>query len=173
MEAWETILDAGDDYNISAYGSEAMNVLRAEKGYIMVGKDTDGSVSADDAGLGWAIGPAKSDFLGKRSLEGESMSAPGRKQLVGLMTLADPRVLLEEGAQLMLEAAPAWFGKSLGHVTSACYSATLGRAIALALIAGGRSRIGTTLYVPMPRGPIAVQVTSPVFYDPAGVRINA
>jgi sarcosine oxidase subunit alpha len=173
MEAWETILDAGDDYNISAYGSEAMNVLRVEKGYIMVGKDTDGSVSADDAGLGWAIGPAKSDFLGKRSLERESMSAPGRKQLVGLMTLADPQVLLEEGAQLMLEAAPAWFGMSLGHVTSACYSATLGRAIALALIAGGRSRIGTTLYVPMPRGPIAVQVTSPVFYDPAGVRINA
>jgi len=172
MEAWETILDAGGDYNISAYGTEAMNVLRAEKGYIIVGKDTDGTVTADDAGLGWAIGPAKSDFLGKRSLERESMSAPGRKQLVGLMTLADPQVVLEEGAQVMLEPAPAWFGKSLGHVSSACYSATLGRSIALALIAGGRARIGQTLHVPMPRGPIAVQVTSPVFYDPAGARIN-
>jgi sarcosine oxidase subunit alpha len=172
MEAWETILDAGSDYNISPYGSEAMNVLRAEKGYIIVGKDTDGSVTANDAGLGWTIDPAKRDFIGKRSLERESMSALGRKQLVGLTTVADPQVVLEEGAQIMLEPAPAWFGKSLGHVSSACYSATLGRSIALALIAGGRSRIGQTLHVPMPRGPIAVQVTSPVFYDPGGARIN-
>jgi sarcosine oxidase subunit alpha len=173
MEAWETILDAGSDYGISAYGTEAMNVLRAEKGYIIVGKDTDGTVTPDDAGLGWAVVQAKSDFVGKRSLERESMSALGRKQLVGLMTVADPRLVLEEGAQIVLEPAPAWFGKPMGHVSSACYSATLGRSIALAFIAGGRSRIGQTLHVPMPRGPIAVQVTSPVFYDPTGARINA
>jgi sarcosine oxidase subunit alpha len=173
MEAWETILDAGSDYNISACGTDAMNVLRMEKGYILAGKDTDGTVTAGDAGMGWAIDPTKSDFLGKRSLERESMNAPERPKLVGLITLADPQVMLEEGAQIMVEAAPAWFGKSIGHVSSACHSATLGRSIALALIAGGHARIGQTLHVPMPRGPIAVQVTSPVFYDPAGERIHA
>ena len=172
MEAWETILDAGSAYGISAYGTEAMGVLRAEKGYIMVGKDTDGTVTPDDVGLGWTMEQDKSDFIGKRSLERESMRAPGRKQLVGLVTVADAHLVLEEGAQILLEPAPAWFGKSLGHVTSACRSPTLGRSIALALIAGGRTRIGQTLHVPMPRGPVAVQVTSPVFYDPTGARIN-
>ncbi len=173
MEAWETILDAGSAYGISAYGTEAMGVLRTEKGYIMVGKDTDGTVTADDVGLGWMMEQDKSDFVGKRSLERESMSALERKQLVGLVTVADAHLVLEEGAQILLEPAPAWFGKSLGHVTSACRSPTLGRSIALALIAGGRARIGQTLHVPMPRGPVAVQVTSPVFYDPTGARINA
>ena len=172
LEAWETIFDAGEAFGIGAYGTEAMHVLRAEKGYIIVGQDTDGTVTPDDAGLGWTIGKAKTDFVGKRSLERPSMLAPERKQLVGLATV-DPQLVLEEGAQIALEPAPAWFGKPIGHVSSAYHSATLGRSIALALIAGGRARIGQTLHVPMPRGPIAVQVTSPVFYDPTGARINA
>jgi len=173
LEAWETIFDAGSPFGITAYGTEAMHVLRAEKGYIIVGQDTDGTVTPDDVGLGWAIGKAKSDFVGKRSLERASMTAPDRKQLVGLTTVAEPRQVLEEGAQIVLEPAPASFGKPIGHVSSAYYSVTLGRSIALALIAGGRARIGQTLHVPMPRGPIAVLVTSPVAYDPTGARINA
>jgi sarcosine oxidase, subunit alpha len=172
-EAWETIFDAGTPFGICAYGTESMHVLRAEKGYIIVGQDTDGTVTPDDAGLGWAIGKTKPDFVGKRSLQRASMAAPDRKQLVGLATVADPQMVLEEGAQIVLEPAPASFGKPIGHVSSSYHSATLGRSIALAMLAGGRARIGQTLHVPMPRGPIAVLVTSPVAYDPTGARINA
>jgi len=173
MELWETVFEAGRHYGICAYGTETMHVLRAEKGYIIVGQDTDGTVTPDDAGLGWTIGKNKSDFVGKRSLERAAMSASDRKQLVGLTTRDDPQSVLEEGAQVMLDAAPSKSIRPLGHVSSAYHSATLGRSIALALVSGGRARIGQTLYVPMPHGSIAVEVTSPVFYDPSAERLHA
>jgi sarcosine oxidase subunit alpha len=172
LELWETMIDAGTPFGICPYGTESMHLLRAEKGYIIVGQDTDGTVTPDDAGLGWTIGKAKTDFVGKRSLERAALNAPERKQLVGLATVADPQRVLEEGAQIVLEACPAQRAKPLGHVSSAYHSATLGRSIALALISGGRARVGETLHVPMPEGAIAVLVTPPVFYDPTGARIN-
>ena len=171
-ELWETLHDAGKPFGVCPYGTETMHVLRAEKGYIIVGQDTDGTVTPDDAGLGWAIGKNKPDFVGKRSLERAALNAADRKQLVGLRVVDDPRRVLEEGAQVMLDATPG-SGKPLGHVSSSYFSATLGTSIALALVSGGRARAGQTLHVPMPDGPIAVQVTSPVFYDPTGARINA
>ena len=79
-----------------------MHVLRAEKGYIIVGQETDGTVTPDDAGLGWAIGKSKPDFVGKRALARPAMRAAGRKQLVGLLTV-DPAIVLEEGAQVAAE----------------------------------------------------------------------
>ena len=138
---------AGARYGMTAYGTETMHVLRAEKGYIIVGQDTDGTVTPDDAGLGWAIGKTKPDFVGKRSLARPAMSAPQRRQLVGLLT-SDPQLVLEEGAQVMAQPARAVPTRPLGHVTSSYLSATLGRSIALALVAGGRARMGETLYVP-------------------------
>jgi sarcosine oxidase, subunit alpha len=153
------------------YGTETMHVLRAEKGYIIVGQDTDGTVTPDDAGLSWAIGNTKADFVGKRSLERASMRAPNRKQLVGLRT-RDAGVVLEEGAQVAAKADQTPPMALIGHVTSSYASGALGYPIALALVAGGRSRLGQTLYVPMPGGDIEVEVTSPVFYDPTGARIN-
>jgi sarcosine oxidase subunit alpha len=172
-ELWETLLDAGNAFGVCPYGTESMHVLRAEKGYLIVGQDTDGTVTPDDASLSWAIGKGKPDFIGKRSLERAALTASDRKQLVGLTTLADPQCVLEEGAQILLEAAPSKSAKPLGHVTSSYHSAAVGRSIALAMVSGGRARIGQTLQVPMPGGPIAVQVTSPVFYDPTGARIHA
>jgi sarcosine oxidase subunit alpha len=148
-----------------------MHVLRAEKGYIIVGQDTDGTVTPDDVGLGWAIGQAKADFVGKRSLARAAMHAPQRKQLVGLMTV-DPRMVLEEGAQLTETAGQKPPMRLIGHVSSSYDSATLGRSIALALVAGGRARVGQTLYAPMPAGDIPVLVTSPVFYDSKGERLH-
>ena len=100
---WEALWDKGRQLGMTAYGTETMHVLRAEKGYIIVGQDTDGTVTPDDAGLGWAIGKSKPDFVGKRSLARPAMSAPQRRQLVGLLT-RDPQVVLEEGAQLMGQA---------------------------------------------------------------------
>ncbi|MGH8265879.1 MAG: glycine cleavage T C-terminal barrel domain-containing protein, partial [Steroidobacteraceae bacterium] len=169
---WEAIWEAGQAHGITAYGTETMHVLRAEKGYVIVGQDTDGTVTPDDAGLGWAIGKGKPDFVGRRSLQRPAMSAPDRRQLVGLLT-ADPRIVLEEGAQIMSQAGSHPPSRPIGHVTSSYHSAVLGRSIALGLVSGGRARLGRTLYVPMPAGEIAIQVASPVFYDPEGKRLHA
>jgi len=170
-DVWEAVYAAGAAHGITAYGTEAMHVLRAEKGYIIVGQDTDGTLTPDDAGLAWAIGGSKPDFVGKRSLARAAMSGPDRKQLVGLLT-ADPQVVLEEGAQLVATAGQRSPMQLIGHVTSAYHSAVLGHSIALAVVRGGRARRGETLYVPMPGGDVPVKVTSPVFYDPEGARLN-
>jgi sarcosine oxidase subunit alpha len=168
---WEAIHAAGQPHGMVAYGTETMHVLRAEKGYIIVGQDTDGTVTPDDAGLTWAIGKTKPDFVGKRSLERESMKAANRKQIVGLRT-KDPKVVLEEGAQIAAKAGQTPPMELIGHVTSSYASSVLGHSIAIGVVAGGRARMGQTLYVPMPGGDIEVEVTSPVFYDPSGARIN-
>ena len=89
----------GQKHDGCAYGTEAMHVLRAEKGYIIVGQETDGTVTPDDLGLDWAIGKAKKDFVGKRSLTRPDMLLANRKQLVGLLT-ENPAIVLEEGAQM-------------------------------------------------------------------------
>lgn len=169
---WEAIWEAGQAHGMTPYGTETMHVLRAEKGYIIVGQDTDGTVTPDDAGLGWAIGKNKPDFLGKRSLQRPAMTSPDRRQLVGLLT-QDPRTVLDEGAQLMMQAGAPVPTRPIGFVTSSYHSAALGHSIALALVAGGRARLGQTLYAPMPEGDVPVQVTSPVFYDPKGERLHA
>jgi sarcosine oxidase, subunit alpha len=170
-EVWAAIHEAGQSHGIVPYGTEAMHVLRAEKGYIIVGQDTDGTMTPDDAGVAWAIGKTKPDFVGKRSLERPTMKQPGRKQLVGLETL-DPKLVLEEGAQVVAFRGQAPPMQMIGHVTSSYHSAALGRSIALGVVAGGRARVGQTLYVPMPGGDIAVKVVAPVFYDREGARLN-
>jgi len=169
---WEAVWAAGRPYGMTPYGTETMHVLRAEKGYIIVGQDTDGTVTPEDVGLGWTIGRHKPDFLGKRSLERPAMLSEDRRQLVGLLT-SDPRVVLEEGAQVMLSADAPVPWRPLGHVTSSYHSAVLGRSIALGLIAGGRARLGQTLYVPQRAGAVPVQVSASVFYDPDGARLHA
>jgi sarcosine oxidase subunit alpha len=172
LGVWEAVHAAGQAHGITEYGTETMHVLRAEKGYIIVGQDTDGTVTPDDAGLSWAIGKSKADFVGKRSLERASMKSTDRKQLVGLRT-KDPGVTLEEGSQVAAKSGQKPPMDLIGHVTSSYASGVLGQSIALALIEGGRARLGQTLYVPMPNGDLEVEVTSSVFYDPAGARINA
>ena len=170
---WEAVFAAGETHGITPYGTEAMHVLRAEKGYIIVGQETDGTATPEDAGVGWAIGKAKRDFVGKRSLARAAMSAAGRKQLVGLLT-EDPLLLLEEGAQLVDDPAQRVPMRLKGHVTSSYFSASLGHSIALAMVTDGRAKIGTKMFVPMPLGPmLPVQVTAPVFYDPQGARLDA
>ena len=171
LAVWEAVHQAGQSYGITEYGTEAMHVLRAEKGYIIVGQDTDGTATPDDAGLAWAVGKTKEDFVGKRSLMRPAMSSPDRKQLVGLAT-RDPGVVLEEGAQITGTAGQQPPFRPLGHVTSAYHSAVLKRSIALAMVSGGRARLGKELYVSMPGGDIPVTVTSAVFYDPEGARLH-
>lgn len=149
---WEQLCQHGRQYGITPYGAETMHVLRAEKGYIIVGQDTDGTLTPDDARLGCAIGKAKPDFVGKRSLIRPDMLAADRKQLVGLLT-SDPNTVLEEGAQIVLDPSQALPMKMVGHVTSSYWSAALSRSIAMAVIEGGKAREGETIHVPMPGGP--------------------
>jgi sarcosine oxidase, subunit alpha len=168
---WEAIWNAGQVHGMTPYGTESMHVMRAEKGYIIVGQDTDGTVTPDDAGLAWTIGKGKADFVGLRSLMRPAMSAADRRQLVGLAT-TDPQIVLEEGAQVLEQSGARPPARPLGHVTSSYHSPVLGRSIALALVSGGRARLGQTLYVPLPSGEVRVEVSSPVFYDREGKRLH-
>ena len=168
---WEAVWREVEKHGGAVYGTEAMHVMRAEKGYVIVGQETDGTVTLADLGLDWAIGKTKKDFVGKRSLTRPDMLAQNRKQLVGLLT-DDPNVVLEEGAQVTGSATPATGSPALGHVTSSYRSPTLERSIALALVAAGRSRLGAKLFVPMPKRAIPVSVTAPIFYDKEGKRLH-
>ncbi len=170
-DVWAAIYERTQALGGCAYGTEAMHVLRAEKGYIIVGQDTDGTVTPDDASLGWAVGKKKTDFVGIRGLRRPDLVAEGRKQLVGLLT-KDPKVVLEEGAQIVADPNQALPMTMIGHVTSSYWSENCGRSIALALVAGGKAKIGQTLYVPMPDKTIAVEVSDMVFVDKEGGRIN-
>jgi sarcosine oxidase, subunit alpha len=168
---WERIMAEGAQYGITPYGTEAMHVLRAEKGFIIVGQDTDGTVTPYDAGLDWAVGKKKPDFVGRRSLARPDIVAPGRKQLVGLLT-DDPNVVLEEGAQIVADPDQPIPMTMIGHVTSSYWSAALGRSIALALVADGQARKGAQLHIPMPGKTHRAMVTDMVFYDPEGARLH-
>jgi sarcosine oxidase, subunit alpha len=164
---WDALLATGESFGITPYGTEAMHVLRAEQGFFMIGQETDGTVTPDDLGLSWMVNGRKSDFVGKRSLVLPDMVRADRRQLVGLLT-SDPGIVLQEGAQLVADAEARVPAAMLGHVTSAYWSETLRRSIALALVAGGRGLIGSTLFVPMPDRVVPVTVTSPVFRDSGG-----
>ncbi|MBB2973660.1 sarcosine oxidase subunit alpha [Mesorhizobium sp. RMAD-H1] len=168
---WEAIWESGRPHGLTPYGTETMHVLRAEKGYIIVGQDTDGTVTPYDAGLAWAIGKNKPDFVGIRGLKRPDLVADGRKQLVGLRT-KNPKTVLEEGAQIVADPKQAIPMTMIGHVTSSYWSENCGRSIALALVANGSKRMGETLYVPMPDGVIEVEVTGTVFIDEKGERLN-
>ena len=169
---WERLMAEGAAYDITPYGTEAMHVLRAEKGFIIVGQDTDGTVTPYDAGLGWAVGKKKADFVGKRSLARPDIVAPARKQLVGLLT-DDPNIVLEEGAQIVANPNQAIPMTMIGHVTSSYWSETLGRSIAMALVAGGQERMGERLHIPMPDRTHTAKVSTMLFYDPEGAQLNA
>jgi len=164
---WDAIAAGG----ITPYGTEAMHVLRAEKGYIIAGQEADGTTTPDDLGLTWAIGKTKRDFVGKRSLTLPALAATGRKQLVGLLT-DDPRTVLEDGAQLVADPRQKPPMRVLGHITSSYMSQTLGRSIALALLTDGRARLDQHLFAPMADRAIGVRVVSPVFHDPQGTRLH-
>jgi sarcosine oxidase subunit alpha len=174
---WEAVYESGQKYGITPYGTETMHVLRAERGFIIVGQETDGTVTPSDLGLGGMIAKAKPDFVGKRSLARPDVVAAGRKQLVGLMT-EDPSVVLEEGAQIVATTDQPIPMRMIGHVTSSYWSPNCGRSIAMALVADGRALIGQTLYVTTPdvtkeAGFARVTVGEPIFFDAKGERVNA
>ncbi|GAA4195395.1 hypothetical protein GCM10022252_41120 [Streptosporangium oxazolinicum] len=167
LALWEALQATGA---VTPYGTETMHVLRAEKGYPIVGQDTDGTVTPADLGMEWVVSRKKADFVGKRSFARADTARPDRRHLVGLLPL-DPDVLLPEGSQLVaVDRLPEPPVPMLGHVTSSYRSAALGRTFALALVSGGRERVGERLYVPVGRELLPVTVTHHVLYDPEGAR---
>ena len=161
---WEKVMTVGEAFGITPYGTEAMHLLRAEKGFIIVGQDTDGTITPYDLRMAWIVNQNKGDFIGKRSLLRSDTIRTDRKQLVGLLS-DDPNVVFMEGAQII--AAPEQPEppvKMLGYVTSSYMSPNLGRSIALALVESGGGRIGSKVYISRRDGePLAATVTETDF----------
>ncbi len=168
---WTALMTAGEKYGITPFGTEAMHVLRAEKGYVIVGQDTDGTVTPQDLGLGAMVALKKPDFIGRRSLQRDDTTRPDRKQLVGLLP-ENPEEVLPEGAQIVAELHDRPPMDMIGHVTSSYYSANLGRSFALALVTSGRDRGGQTLHLPLVGHVARAEVVDSVFIDREGSRLR-
>ncbi len=170
LHVWKAFMSAGKDYNLIPYGTETMHVLRAEKGFIIVGQDTDGSATPHDLGMSWIVSKVKKDFIGKRSLSRPDTARKDRKQLVGLLT-EDPGFVLPEGAYIVSEINEEPPMTMLGHVTSSYQSPNCGHSIAMAMLKDGFKRMGKTLDVALIDGTSQkVTVTQPIFFDEKGER---
>jgi len=168
---WEKCMEAGKEFNITPYGTETMHLLRAEKGFIIVGQDTDATMTPIDLQMNWIVSKKKYDFIGKRSLYRSDTIREDRKQLVGLLT-DNPNEVLEEGAQIVADINKSPI-EMLGHVTSSYYSPNLKKSIALGVVRGGKNMIGQKLIIPMEKKNINVTVSDPVFLDKENKRLNA
>ncbi|MDA9084679.1 sarcosine oxidase subunit alpha family protein [Candidatus Pelagibacter sp.] len=168
---WIQCIEAGKEFNITPYGTETMHLLRAEKGFIIVGQDTDGTMTPIDLQMDWIVSKKKYDFIGKRSLYRSDTMKEDRKQLVGLLT-DNPSEVLEEGSQIVskLNQNPV---EMLGHVTSSYYSPNLNKSIALAVVRGGKNMIGKKLFISMEKKSINVTVVDPIFLDKENKKLNA
>ncbi len=169
---WEAVFEAGKPHKITPYGTEAMHVLRAERGFIIVGQETDGTVTPDDVGLGGMVSKVKPDFVGKRGLMRPDLAAAGRKQLVGLLT-KDPAIVLEEGAQIVLDPGQGKPMTMVGHVTSSYESPAANRSIAMALLVDGRAKVDEVVFVTTPGGFAPAVVGKPIFYDEEGKKVQS
>jgi len=169
---WDTVLNAGAAFGVTTYGTEALHIMRAEKGFIMIGDETDGTVIPQDLGLDWAISKKKDDFLGKRAQERRHMSDPTRWKLVGLETLDG--ATLPDGAYATAEGSNANGQRNVqGRVTSTYHSPTLGRGIAMGLVLNGPDRMGEILEFPKVDGAVMrAKIVEPVFYDKDGEKQN-
>ena len=169
---WEALMAAGEEFGIMPYGTEALHVLRAEKGFIMIGDETDGTVIPQDLGLGWAISKKKDDYLGKRAQERSHMADPERWKLVGLETVDGS--VLPDGAYAVAEGVNENGQKNTqGRVTSTYYSPTLDRGIAMGLVHRGPDRMGEVISFPGTDGKVyEARIVDPVVYDKDGEKQN-
>ena len=169
---WGELIEAGKEFQVMPYGTEALHVMRAEKGFIMIGDETDGTVIPQDLNLDWAISKKKDDYLGKRAQERSFMVNPSRWKLVGLETLDGS--VLPDGAYAIADGVnPNGQKSTQGRITSSYFSPTLKRGIAMGLVMNGPDRSGEIIEFPKIDGTvIRAKITSPVFYDPDGEKQN-
>ena len=173
MALWEAVWDAGQEFQLEPYGTEALHVLRAEKGFIMIGDETDGTVTPQDLGLDWAVSKKKTDFLGKRAQERPFLTRPDRWKFVGLETV-EANARLPCGSHAVgSDMTPHGFPRTVGRVTSSYHSPILNRTIALGLVERGSERMGEVLGFSTDQGRIDAKIVSPVFYDPEATQSHA
>ncbi len=173
LALWKSVIESGKPHGLTPYGTETMHVARAEKGYIIIGQETDGTVTPQDVGLEWAVSKQK-DFIGKRSFARADTSRAGRKQLVGLLP-QDKAFVAAEGSHLVESPArstydPVRGSPSIGHITSSYYSPNLESGFALALIVNGRGRLGQVVHAVHGSRLRPMTVVDPVFIDKEGKR---
>jgi sarcosine oxidase subunit alpha len=166
------LMAAGEEFAIVPYGTEALGVMRIEKGH-PAGNELNGQTSAHDLGLGRLLSKKK-DFVGRAMAARPALTDPARPSLVGLKPM-DKAARLRAGSHLLPVGAAAVAANDQGHVTSAAFSPTLGHWIALGLLANGPTRIGEQIrvYDPVRDGDLVAEIVSPVFYDPDGERLRA
>ena len=169
---WDALMVAGNDLGVMPYGTECLHILRAEKGFIMIGDETDGTVIPQDLGLNWAISKKKEDYLGKRAQERSHMVDPTRWKLVGLETTDGST--LPDGAYAVGEGVNENNQRNMiGRVTSTYHSPTLGKGIAMGLVLNGPDRMGEVLEFPGTDGKTYnAKIVDPVFYDKEGEKQN-
>ena len=173
LALWEALVEAGHGFGAAPYGTEALHVLRAEKGFIMIGDETDGTVIPQDLNMGWAISKKKEDYIGKRGQARKHLALnPDRWTLVGLQ--APDGTVLDEGAYILDEGQNDKDQRIMqGRITSTYYSPTLCKGIAMGLLKGGMARAGETVQVTTLEGePVSAVVVDPVFYDKDGEKQN-
>ncbi len=164
---WDAVLAAGVEFGMQPYGTEALHVMRAEKGFIMIGDETDGTVIPQDLGMSWAVSKKKEDFIGKRGQARTAMVDPLRWRLVGLET--EDGSVLPEGAYALAPGINANGQRNVqGRVTSTYFSPTLGRGIAMALVERGPDRMGEMLEFGAGPDPVRAKIVDQVFFDKAG-----
>jgi sarcosine oxidase subunit alpha len=170
---WDMCIEAGKEFGIQPYGTECLHVMRAEKGFIMIGDETDGTVIPQDLNMEWALSKKKEDFLGKRAHLRSHMSDPSRWKLVGLKTV-DPNVVIPDGAYATDGTIRENGVKNMiGRVTSTYFSPTLNRSIAMGLVKFGPNRMGEIIDFPTLEGKIIkAEICNQVFLDPEGERQN-
>jgi sarcosine oxidase subunit alpha len=168
----DAIMEAGKAHDICAYGVEALNVMRIEKGHV-THSELDGRTTPDDIGLGRMMSQQKQDFIGKRLSSRFGLTAADRGQLVGLKPI-DQAKIFKAGAHLLKEGAKPSTAADQGHVSSVCFSPVLGHSVALAFLKSGRERLGEKIVVwdGLRGEEIAAEVCSPVFVDPDNKKLH-
>jgi sarcosine oxidase, subunit alpha len=170
LELWQALLAAGAEFGVMPYGTEALHVMRAEKGFIMIGDETDGTVTPLDLNLGGLVSKKKVDFLGKRGLERPLFHAADRWRLVGLET-TDGSVLPHAALAPLPGTNDNGQRRTQGRVTSSYASPTLGRGIAMGLVERGPDRLGEVIDFLGDAGRVVpVRLVDPCFYDKEGTR---
>ncbi len=163
---WEALMNAGAAQGITPFGIESLMVLRTEKGYLHVGSDTDGNTMPQDLGWGGAMAKKATDFVGRRSLALEVGQDPDRLQFTGI-ELLDETATTVSGAHVLTADGRG----SAGYVTSACFSPSLGRTVALGIVAGARARLGETVSVYYEGQTQPARLVAPCQLDPEGARL--
>jgi sarcosine oxidase subunit alpha len=166
------LVEAGAEFGITPYGTEALGVMRIEKGH-PAGAELNGQTTAHDLGLAKLLSKKK-DFVGRALATREALTDSARPTLIGLK-LVNPGDRLRAGAHLLPQQVPAVAAHDQGYVTSVAFSPTLGHWIGLGFLQNGPARLGEIIriYDPIRNGDALAEVVSPVFIDPEGARLHA